>query len=287
MKQGYIVVLSAVLITGTVLLGGCATDLVSIGVTDTPIPEVVDYSGRETPAVQAPVTTTTVKHSGIVSPAPTLSAACQDLLAATDDDKAFMKAMTDKNVYAGICSLTNDECTIGAATEISQVISTSPKPKTPLLVQARKQLLSASTYCFDPADSASRNRTRDDLDTYVSRMSEYAFLVSSCPDQTGGDIIASLKKPMEKQAETLFRGTGNDVQSFFVRGYGNSTFFLSYSGNGNFVVMLQDTRIKNVDLLANSAGTYKGKKSLPLDKGRYSVNVTASGPWSIIVTSPE
>jgi hypothetical protein len=203
-----------------------------------------------------------------------------------DDDKAFMKAMADNKVYAGICSLAIDNCTIRAATDISQVISTSPKPKTPLLVKAREQLLSASTYCLDPTNSVSQNRTRDGLDTYVSRMSQYAFLVSSCPGQSDGEIIASLKKPMEKQGETLFRGTGNAVQPVTVRGGGNITFFLSHSGTGNFIVMLQDTGVRNIELLANSAGTFEGKRSLPpLNQSRYSLNITATGPWSILVTS--
>ena len=79
-----------------------------------------------------------------------------------------MKTMTDGNI-PGTCSLAIDNCYIRAATEISQAISTSPKPKTPLLVQAREQLLSASTCCFDPTNSVSQNRTRDGLDTYVEQ----------------------------------------------------------------------------------------------------------------------
>jgi len=143
-------------------------------------------------------------------------------------------------VYSGICSLAIDNCTIRAATELSQAVSTSPKPRTPLLVQARGLLLSASTNCFDPGNSVSQNRTRNDRDTYAGRVSQYAFLVSSCPGQSGEDIIASLKKPMEKQGETMFRGTGNTVQPVNVRTRGNTTFSLAYAGSSSFVVMLQD-----------------------------------------------
>jgi hypothetical protein len=285
MKKNLTTIIFTVLVMGMMLLSGCATDTFSIGVPDTPTPEPVEGPVQVPSAVQSPVTP--LFPSGTVTPAPTLSAACRDLLAAMDDDRAFMKTMTDRKVYAGICSLAIDNCTIRAATEISQAISTSPKPKTPLLVQAREQLLSASTYCFDPANSVSQNRTRDGLDTYVSRMSQYAFLVSSCPGQSEGDIIASLKKPMDKQGETLFRGTGNAVQPVNIRGHGNITFFLSYAGTSNFIVMLQDTQVRNIELLANSAGSYEGKRSLPpLNQSRYSLNITATGPWSILVTSP-
>jgi hypothetical protein len=285
MRKYLTTIIFTVLVMVTMLLSGCATDTFSVGVPDTPTPELVDSTVQVPSAAQSPVIT--INPSGTVAPAPTLSGTCRDLLAAMDDDKAFMKPMTDKKVYTEICSLATDNCTIRAATDISQIISTSPKPKTPLLVQARKQLLSASTYCLDPTNSVSQNRTREGLDLYVSRMSQYAFLVSSCPGQSDGDIIASLKKPMEKQGETLFRGTGNAVQPVNVRGHGNITFALSYSGNSNFVVMLQDTQVRNIELLANSAGTYEGKRSLPpLNQSRYSLNVTATGPWSILVTSP-
>jgi hypothetical protein len=274
----------AVLVMVMMVLSGCETDLISVGVRDTPVPEPVEGPGQAFPvpsAAAAPV------PSGTVTPAPTLSETCRDLLAAAGDDQAFMKTMADHKVYAGICSLANDNCTIRAATDISQVISTGPKPKTPLLVQAREHLLSASTYCLDPTNSVSRNRTRNDLDTYVSGMSRYAFLVSSCPGQSGEDIAVSLKKTVERQGETLFRGTGNAVHAVNVRTGGNTTFSLAYSGSSSFMVMLQDSGVRNIALLANSAGSYEGKRSLPpLNQSRYSLNITATGPWSVLVTSP-
>ncbi len=275
-----------IMIMVMILLTGCATDTISIGVRDTPTPELVDGPVRV--VLAAPSAAGTLQPSGTVIPAPTLSEACQGLLAATDDDRAFVQAIADNKVYAGICSLANNNCTIRAATDISQVISTSPKPKTPLLIQAREHLLSASTYCLDPTNSASRNRTRNDLDTYVGRMSRYAFLLSSCPGRSGEDVAVSLKKTVERQGETLFRGTGNAMQPVNVKTHGNTTFSLAYAGSSSFVVMLQDVQVRNIDLLANSAGSYEGKRSLPpLNQSRYSLNVTATGPWSILVTSPE
>lgn len=285
MKNYLMVILLTIAVMAMVFSGGCSTDIVSIGAGNTPVPEVADPAVRETPVVSAPATTNTVLLSA--RPSPTLPAECQELFSAADDDKAFIKAMTDNDVYTRISLLSVNECTVGAATEISQVISTSPKPESLLLVKARRQLLSASTYCLDPEDSASRNRTRNDLDRYVSHMSEFAFLSASCQGRPDKNSLALLKKSMEKQGEILFRGTGHDVQYFTVRGYGNSTFFLAHSGTGNFMVMLQDSRVNNVNLLANSAGSFEGKRSLPLDKGRYSLNVTATGPWSVIVTCPE
>ncbi len=284
MRKYLTTIIFTVLMMVMMVLSGCSTGPISVGVQDTPTPELVDGPVQVPSAVPSPVVT--IKPSGTVTPAPTRSAACRDLPDAMDDDKAFMKAMTDNKVYAGICSLATDNCTIRAATDISQVISTSPKPKTPLLVQAREQLLSASTYCLDPTNSVSQNRTREDLDTYVGRMSRYAFLVSSCPGQSGDDIAASLKKTVERQGEHLFRGTGTTVQPVNVKTHGNTTFSLAYSGSSSFVVMLQDTRVNNIDLLANSAGSYEGKRSLPpLNQTSYSLNVTATGPWSILVTS--
>lgn len=164
-----------IMIMVMIVLAGCATDTISIGERDAPTPVLVDGPVRVVSA--APPGSVTLQPSGTITPAPTLSEACQGLLAATDDDRAFVQAIADRKVYAGICSLANNNCTIRAATDISQVISTSPTTQTPLVVQAREHLLSASTYCLDPTNSASRNRTRNDLDIYVGRMSRYAFLV--------------------------------------------------------------------------------------------------------------
>jgi hypothetical protein len=63
--------------------------------------------------------------------------------------------------------------------------------------------MSATTYCLDPAQSASQSRTRDDLKGYSDTMSEYGNLVSSCPDKFNENISRSLIKLRAEQEENV------------------------------------------------------------------------------------
>ena len=84
---------------------------------------------------------------------------------------------------------------------------------------------------------------------------------------------------------TTFQGTGDDVQSFTANGDGIRIFTMSYSGSGNFAIWLKDSQGNEIDLLANEIGSYSGKKSNRLGPGTYYLDVTASGPWSVTLTS--
>jgi hypothetical protein len=84
---------------------------------------------------------------------------------------------------------------------------------------------------------------------------------------------------------TTFQGSGDDVQSFTATGDGIRIFAMSYSGEHNFAVILKDSQGNEIDLLANEIGSYSGKKSERLGPGTYYLDVTASGPWSVTLTS--
>jgi hypothetical protein len=58
-------------------------------------------------------------------------------------------------------------------------------------------------------------------------------------------------------------------------------FTLHYSGQSNFIVWLQNNQGNRLALLANEIGIYSGMKPQTLDAGKYYLNVTASGPWTI------
>ena len=202
MRKCFLTGFFTVLVIGMSLMSGCTGTAFSVGVADTPTPEIVEVPVLTAPATQAPVTTINVRPTGTVVP-PTQSAICQDLLFVTNDDMAFMYSMTDKKVYSSIYGLAHYDCTIASASRINQLIARSPKPKNPLLARARWYLMSATTFCLDPAQSASQSRTKDDLKGYSDTMSEYGNLVSSCPDKFNENISRSLIKLRAEQEENV------------------------------------------------------------------------------------
>ena len=147
-------------------------------------------------------------------------------------------------------------------------------------------MISATAHCYDPSGSEAQARTNEDLDRAMENMAAYGSLVSLCRGEIDENISASLKKPVNEQGGTLLHGGGDDVQSFIAGGSGTRVFTLSYSGNGRFTAWLKDSQGKKIDLLADTIGSYDGKKSLSLAPGNYFVDVTASGPWTISVTTP-
>lgn len=102
------------------------------------------------------------------------------------------------------------------------------------------------------------------------------------------DIVYSLyqgvsaKMASDAAADSaLFSGNGDRLFPFTVSSPGLWIFTLQYSGKGNFIVWLKDEQGNRVALLANEIGVYSGTKPQNLNAGRYFLNVTAGGPWTI------
>ena len=82
-------------------------------------------------------------------------------------------------------------------------------------------------------------------------------------------------------SSAVFSGTGNMVVPFTATESGLWVFTINYSGQSNFIVWLGDDQGNRLVLLANEIGIYSGVKPQKLDAGKYYLNVTASGPWTI------
>jgi len=80
-------------------------------------------------------------------------------------------------------------------------------------------------------------------------------------------------------------GNGDDVVNFAATCTGLRIFTMRYTGTSNFAVILKDGNGGYLTLLANEIGSYSGKKSEQLTTGKYYLDVTASGPWSIQIAS--
>lgn len=84
---------------------------------------------------------------------------------------------------------------------------------------------------------------------------------------------------------TTLSGIGDDVVSFTSTGTGLRIFSMKYTGTSNFIVWLKDGNGELISLLANKVGSYSGKTSEQLSTGKYYLDIKASGPWSIQITS--
>ncbi len=82
-------------------------------------------------------------------------------------------------------------------------------------------------------------------------------------------------------SSAVLSGTGNMIVPFTATESGLWIFTLTYSGPSNFIVWLKDDQGKRMVTLANEIGMYSGTKTQNLDTGKYYLNVTASGPWTI------
>ena len=255
-----------ILIIAMTLLSGCA---------DEPAPAPAP---TPVPTTAPPATT--------VPPTPALSPACQDLLASADADVAFMDFLKENIVYSRVQSLAYTSCNRMAASNANQILADGPKPKTPALVQARQDLLSAAGYCFDPESSAAQGRTKDDMEMYTGKMSEYADLVYSCTDRFDANVSSSLETSLENQGSMYLRGTGDQAGHFTAVSEGMRVFSMSYAGTGNFSVSLLDSYGKTRVIHANTVGPFTGKKSEVLTTGNYKVDIKASGPWTVSIINP-
>jgi len=110
-------------------------------------------------------------------------------------------------------------------------------------------------------------------------------IVNGTVTLTQAPVAATSPAPSAPQTTVHLTGTNDDVQSFTTTGTGIKIFTMQYSGERNFAVTLYDSSENYVDLLANETGSYSGKKTANLSTGEYMLIITASGPWTIDISS--
>ncbi|MGB8892412.1 MAG: hypothetical protein WCC86_10130 [Methanoregula sp.] len=98
-------------------------------------------------------------------------------------------------------------------------------------------------------------------------------------DATG--ITYSLYQGAAGASRASLSGTGNMVIPFSATRTGLWAFTLVYSGQSNYIVWLTDAAGNRVALLANDIDSCTVIKTQKLDEGKYYLNITASGPWTI------
>lgn len=120
-----------------------------------------------------------------------------------------------------------------------------------------------SVWTYDPS---SNTITKNDAPEIVYSL--YQGVSTTTRSETGGSAV-------------LFSGNGDKIVPFTATASGLWIFSLQYSGEGNFIVWLKDEHGNRLAVLANEIGVYTGIKPQNVDAGKYFLNVTASGPWTI------
>jgi hypothetical protein len=250
----------------------------------TPTPQIVYVTVTVTPTL----TPTTLLGGGakqITTSVSTISPRCNSLVLSVNDDLSFLDYVDNSNLISRTYLLMYDKCDKTTASQINQeIIKTNAKPKTPSLSQARQYLISVSTWCIEP-NSASLGRAKDDMKKVGNELKSYTDLVTSCQEYIDNDMSVLSKVSQQYDGFASFSGYGDGIVSFKITGSGLRVFMMTYKGLHNFIVELKDEKGDYVDLLANEIGSYSGKKSASLTAGTYKLDVTSSGPWTIIMTT--
>ncbi len=116
--------------------------------------------------------------------------------------------------------------------------------------------------------------------TQIATPARVANTLTPTPVQTTVVTTAATTK-----APLILSGTGDDVVSFTSTGTALRVFTMKHSGKSNFAVVLKEGDGTYLKLLANEIGAYSGKKSEQLSTGKYYLDVTADGPWTIQIAS--
>jgi len=93
--------------------------------------------------------------------------------------------------------------------------------------------------------------------------------------------VAAFASPAALGAQA-FQGTGPQATDFFPLDAALAIFDLEHQGEGAFSVRLLDEQGRVVEELAQATGAFQGSKAVRVEQGgRYLLDVTASGPWSV------
>ena len=221
--------------------------------------------------------TVLVTPTPTVAPEVTAPAMSQDATM----DQVFVDYIFEKQILEQMTELTSareGEYTTGVgynaepkriAANLTALLVNSPKPGSEKMKAFRSAMLDAVSMM--DGTTAGFSRYREAMQT-VTR-TKYDAL-SGIPSLESFDV-----------EPTQFSGYGNDVQSFNSTGTGRKFFTMEHTGDSNFVILLKDESDRYISLLANEIGSYSGKKSANLTIGKYYLDVTADGAWTIDITS--
>jgi len=121
-------------------------------------------------------------------------------------------------------------------------------------------------------------------DTGLKSVWSYAPDTNTISKNTASGITYSLYQGSDSAGSVSLAGNGSAVVPYTVTSPGLWVFTLNHSGGGNYIVWIADSSGCRVGLLANAIGSGAVTGTRKLDAGRYYLNVTAGGPWTVTGT---
>jgi hypothetical protein len=109
----------------------------------------------------------------------------------------------------------------------------------------------------------------------------YSSSSNTLAKQSAPGITYSLYQGTTGSSAAAFSGNGSMVVPFTATGTGLWTFTLNYTGESNYIVWLTDSMGSRVALLANKIGTCSVTITRQQSEGKYYLDVTAGGPWTV------
>jgi len=116
---------------------------------------------------------------------------------------------------------------------------------------------------------------------------------SSDPNSNNAPEAPSNAPSLDQLDDITLSGSGDTVTDMFELSSGVAVFHLTYSGPANFAVTLYSAAGEYVDLLANEIDAYSGSSLVGVSgelmgasEGEHYLEITASGPWNIVVEQP-
>jgi hypothetical protein len=264
MKKGNAVGILAVLVVGMILISGCIN---TKSATATPVatspPEIVYVTVLVTPAPQ-------------VTPEGTVPAINQNAAM----DEAFMDYLYEKQILEGMTKLssaTPGDYNTGSgynaeprkeAENLTALLAYSPRPGSEKMKAFRSAMMDAVSM----------------MDGTTAGFSRYREAMVTVTDTKFAALSEMPVSGFSVEPAQLW-GYGNDIRSFNSTGTGRKFFTLTHEGKSNFAIVLKDERERYISLLINEIGSYSGKKSANVTMGKYYLDVTADGAWTIDITS--
>lgn len=93
--------------------------------------------------------------------------------------------------------------------------------------------------------------------------------------------LSSPTTALEGPGFVYIAGVGEDDESFRVSESQKCSFIIKDTSQNFFSIHLRDAQWNPVDILVVTSGSYSGITSEQLSSGNYTLDVTASGPWSV------
>lgn len=259
-----------------ITISGCTSESPPTA-TPTLTPQLVYITVTVTPSAQINPTSEIEVITIVPTPIPSLPPSTTSEEMSNFEDEAFLTVVADNNIVQRIDSLAVYGCDITEAGKINQLIISNKKPNNSTLLKARDFLISATTYCQAPEKPArDQSKTKDDLDKFSVQIKEYAYGIPTRSFELD-KVLASVESIGTFNMAT-FSGNSDNSVPFTIAKTGLKTIKMEYAGQHNFVVKLGG------EIIANKIGSYSGVEYKTLPSGKYVLNVTASGPWTIEIS---